>query len=152
MGSTDLQVQLLRDAAVPDAHHMFRTKGALTARIVRKRENTTGAVVGPNVVENVDERVNVEPGHCILFRSSMFESGAYTYLRYGCIDDVNPVSGERDPVVLPIQSEMNMLSIVACSYLPPLLTRQAHVAFYYSQKPYAPRRMPEALPENLLRR
>ena len=31
-----------------------------------------------------------------------------------------------------------------------LLTRQAHVAGYYSQKPYALRRMTEALPENLL--
>ena len=69
LGSTDLLVQLLRDAAVPGLHHMFRTKGALTARIVRKRENTMGAVVGPNVVE--DEPVNVEPGHCILFRCSI---------------------------------------------------------------------------------
>ena len=43
-----------------------------------------------------------------------------------------------------------MMSIVACSYLRPLLTRQAHVACYYSQKPYALRRMTEALPENLL--
>lgn len=73
MGSTDLLVELLRDAAVPDAHHMFRTKVALTARIVRKRENAGAVVLGPNVVE--DEPVNVEPGHCILFRSS-FESGA----------------------------------------------------------------------------
>ena len=75
MGSTDLLVQLLRDAAVPDAHHMFRTKVALTARIVRKRESAGAVALGPNVVEDVDEPVNVEPGHCILFRSS-FESGA----------------------------------------------------------------------------
>ena len=73
MGSTDLLLQLLRDATVPDAHHMFRTKGALTARIVRKRENAGAVALGPNVAE--DEPVNVEPGHCILFRSS-FESGA----------------------------------------------------------------------------
>ena len=98
--STDLLLQLPSTAAVLDPHHTFRTKIALTARIVRKRENAGAVALGPNVAE--DEPVNVEPGHCILFRSS-FESGAvgtYTYLRYGCIDDVNPVSGERDPDVL----------------------------------------------------
>ena len=107
LGSTDLLVELLRDAAVPDAHHMFRTKVALTARIVRKRENAGAVVLGPNVVE--DEPVNVEPGHCILFcSSSELGSGAvgtHTYLRYGCIDDVNPVSGERDPDVLQFSLE-----------------------------------------------